>query len=100
MDRRLEVLLKEKSDLASEFASQSAAAHVCFAASMIAFFLALVFNAPVVVTSSYVMLLYFALYELKIRKNYIESKRQIESEIARMLKTKPSRRKEVVGYLF
>jgi alpha-N-acetylglucosamine transferase len=99
MNKKIDVLLAEKSNLTSEFASQSTAAHVCFAASMIAFFFALIFGNMVVISSTYMMLLFFAFYELKIRKNYIESKKQIESEIAKILKIKPIKRKEVVGYL-
>jgi len=98
MERKLETLLAERQALVSEFAAQSLAIHICFVACAIVFYFGLMFFSPIVIASSYAMLFFFAIVELKLRRNYIETKREIEARIEKLSGVKIKRRR-IVGYL-
>jgi len=98
MERKLKTLLAERQALVSEFAAQSLAIHICFVACAVVFYLGLMFSSPVVMASSYAMLFFFAIVELRVRRNYVEMKLEIEREIEKLSGVR-IKRKRIVGYL-
>jgi len=95
-NKKIDVLLKKYETFNREWNSISVSIHVCFSAGVIGFIIGLVFMNFIVIITTYAFISLFAVYELKIRGNYIESKQKLENEVFKLAKTK-IKIKEIVG---
>jgi len=93
---RIEILLKKYEMLGREWNAVSTVITICFSTGVVGFVLGLAFNSFVIIMTMYAFMSLFAVYDLKLRTNYIKSKKMLESEIYRLAKVKPIKIKEVV----
>ena len=64
-----------------EFGFQSLAAHICFSIASLAFFISLLFRDFPSIVGSFSLMLFFAFYELSIRKRYIRERKSYIIEL-------------------